>query len=205
MRTFRGDKVYGDCPIDRRQEIELDGSIAEVPCCYGRLHEGRAADCRLTTYFKDMLLGKATYEVRKFTIKMPTPSTPPSTTSNAWRPMPTAASTPRLSRRRVAPRARQTAVGGEDAAAFCLRPLRSRDHVARGPADTLLFECLPIGRPTSDPRRPRRPRLRTLPSVVRRQPLREDADLFAHMHGVPAVGTSDGRVINDSVGGGTVT
>jgi hypothetical protein len=64
-RQCRDDPVYGDCPIYTRKEIQLDGTIAEVPFCYGRLHDVPGGWFPVDDVIqKGMLLDKETWEVQ---------------------------------------------------------------------------------------------------------------------------------------------
>jgi hypothetical protein len=64
-RQCRDDPVYGDCPIYTRTEIQLDGTIAEVPFCYGRLHDVPGGWLSVDDVIqKGMLLDKETWEVQ---------------------------------------------------------------------------------------------------------------------------------------------
>jgi hypothetical protein len=64
-RQCRDDPVYGDCPIYTRTEIQLDGTIAEVPFCYGRLHDVPGGWLPVDDVIqKGMLLDKETWEVQ---------------------------------------------------------------------------------------------------------------------------------------------
>jgi hypothetical protein len=64
-RECRNDPIYGDCPIYTRQEIQLDGTIAEVPFCYGRLHDVPGGWLPVDDVIqKGMLLDKETWEVQ---------------------------------------------------------------------------------------------------------------------------------------------
>ena len=64
-RQCRDDPVYGDCPIYTRKEIQLDGTIGEVPFCYGRLHDVPGGWLPVDDVIqKGMLLDKETWEVQ---------------------------------------------------------------------------------------------------------------------------------------------